>query len=242
LRAQDALLLEKYVKLIKESDFESNKPFYYFEIGNLDIDSGYAESFLVTGNAPSRAKYVVKPWDILVSTVRPERKNIGIVPPTSDNLPLVATSGFSVLRAETPEMAMFIWAYLRSDLATPQLLRWNTGAAYPAIDDDVPLKVLMPNYTHEEMISYGQKWMQIPSLYSCSQKFILAAKFFVEALIEKSLTEVELINASKSSDLDSKLLLGIRTDGYLGSGRQLFDEEELTFLSEIANNLERQED
>jgi type I restriction enzyme S subunit len=187
--------------------------FFYLEIGELDIGSGLiAPTRLATINAPSRATTLVKPGDVLVSTVRPNRKNVGLVAEVDEPLPIVASSGFSVLRFSSLAEAAFYLFWLRSDAATMQLMRWDAGSSYPAIDDSVPFKVLVPKYADEVVREKGGRWFESFQAQILAQKQTLTAKLFVEALIEGKVTEAELIAAQggleRGDDKADRCLLG----------------------------------
>lgn len=217
--------------LVKDGGFDPAKPISYFEIGGLDISTGCAWPTVVPpGEAPSRAQRVVRHWDILVGTVRPERKNVGIVPPSATGQ-LVATSGVAVLRVGSAERAAYLWGFLRSDAATEQLMRWNTGAAYPAIDDDVPPRVLMPAVSDDEMTRLGARWMRIPMLHAAANALVAAVRLLVEALIERKVSEAELMTASKDPHADRALLSRLHDDGLDGTGEPLF--QDLDALAEL---------
>jgi type I restriction enzyme S subunit len=213
-----------HADMIKVNEFDVDQPISYFEIGGVDISTGCAwPTVVASGEAPSRAQRSVAHWDILVGTVRPERKNVGIVPPSSRGQ-LVATSGVAVLRAKSPVHAAFLWSYLRSDAATEQLMRWNTGAAYPAIDDEVALRVLVPHSRDDDVVRLGARWMRIPALYAWATELVAAARLLVEALIERKVTEAELIAAGQDVAADRALLARLAEDGLDGTGKPLFSD------------------
>jgi hypothetical protein len=84
---------------------------------------------------------LVKEGDILVSTVRPERKTIGVVPESLDGA--ICSTGFAVLRCSG--IHPFVLArLLQSDFANIQILRNNVGISYPAIDEQCLMSVLLP--------------------------------------------------------------------------------------------------
>lgn len=174
--------------------WEREEPeFFYLEIGELDLASGMiTPSRLSTTDAPSRATTLVQPADVLVSTVRPNRKNVGLVMDVEEPLPIVASSGFSVLRFRSPEEAAFYLFWLRSDAATMQLMRWDAGSSYPAIDEGVPLKILVPRYLDDAVREKGARWHQSFQAQSSAEKLTDGAKLLVEALIEGKVTEAEL--------------------------------------------------
>lgn len=173
--------------------------FSYFEIGELDIASGIlSPTTTEVVGAPSRAQTLVEPWDVLVSTVRPNRKNVGLVLPCDDSLALVASTGFAVLRFENAEAAAFYHSFLRSDAATQQLMRWNSGATYPAIENDVPLRIRAPRFDDEVVRRKGRRWLTKFSALSGSRGLTVVATSLVENLIDGHITEAELVAAQKA--------------------------------------------
>ncbi len=110
----------------------SQSNFRYIEISDVD-----GETYSVTcktvdvREAPSRARQRVRAGDVLVSTVRPERRTVGVVPTWLDGS--VATTGFVVLRPKSMDGCLLA-ALLRTPFVTEQLMRNNVGIAYPAIE------------------------------------------------------------------------------------------------------------
>ena len=198
--------------------------FQYYEIGGLNITTGQVEAVL-TGvrSAPSRAKTKVQQGDILVSTVRPNRKNIGFIADSNSETEMVATSGFSVLRFSTIQEAAFYHAWLRTDDSTAQLMRWNSGSAYPAIDDDVPLNIIVPEFEKPFIDEWGQKLLNAQYAYSKAKDLINIAKILVESLIEGQLTEEKIILAQQALEdgddsLDREILSQLSQEGYAVEG------------------------
>ena len=105
----------------------------------IDISSIDGESNSVIGTteyrfseAPSRAQQCTKKGDILVSTVRPNLKNIAVNQLDAENL--VASSGFCVLRPKD-KYAGLILAYVMSEPFTKKMVAEAKGSNYPAIHD-----------------------------------------------------------------------------------------------------------
>lgn len=237
-------------KQIKTSwDKKRSANFKYFEIGSLDIATGQITSVnIATNEAPSRAKTKVQQGDVLVSTVRPNRKNIGFIVENTSDVEMVATSGFSVLRFSSLQQAAFYHAWLRTDDATVQLMRWNSGSAYPAIDDDVPLNIVVPKFDKELVNYWGQKLLDAQFAYVYSKKLIETAQILVESLIKGLLTEEQLISAQQALDdgdttLDRDILSKLSNEEYATEGATpLFsDIDELYRLLESANETEEEE-
>jgi restriction endonuclease S subunit len=114
------------------------KPFDYIEIANIG-EGGTAVSNTVAGeDAPSRATWIVKPGDVITSTVRPIRRLTAIILPEQDGF--VCSSGFVVLRPRDiePELLM---TYLRLPLIAELLDLHTTASMYPAISTTDLLRI-----------------------------------------------------------------------------------------------------
>ncbi|EOB2812081.1 hypothetical protein ACIL2X_001835 [Vibrio vulnificus] len=247
MKAKGCNRLGLVAKQIKDSwNKKKAETFEYYEIGGLDITTGQVLSTKTqTVGAPSRAKTKVQQGDVLVSTVRPNRKNVGFIVDSVTDSEMVATSGFSVLRFSSLAQAAFYHAWLRTDDATAQLMRWNSGSAYPAIDDDVPLNIIVPEFEQEFVDSWGQKLLDAQFAYVYARKLTEAAKTLVEALIEGQLTEQQLIQAQQTLDdgdnsLDQAILSKLSSEGYgIDGATPLFNDiDELYRLMESAAQAE----
>lgn len=123
--------------------FNKNNFIKYIDISSIDNNSN-----IITGythiefcDAPSRAQQVVKKNDILVSTVRPNLKNIALIKFNDNNL--VASSGFCVLRAKNIEPVFLLYNVLSQDF-TEKMVSAVTGANYPAIKNSDILNYKIP--------------------------------------------------------------------------------------------------
>lgn len=216
LRRRGDIGLNEVASLVEGRWTRGGDKFSYFEIGELDIASGVlSPTTTEVAAAPSRAQILVEPWDVLVSTVRPNRKNVGLVLPSDDSLALVASTGFAVLRFKNSETAAFYHSFLRSDAATQQLMRWNSGATYPAIESDVPLRVRAPRFDDEVVEREGRRWLTKFSVLSASRGLIVVATALVEHLLDGRLNEADLVAAQKAleagdSRADREILKGLR--------------------------------
>lgn len=201
LKRQNALPLSAVCAGVDERWHRREREFFYLEIGEIDLAAGRVSARrLSTNEAPSRAQRLVKPWDVVVATVRPNRKNVAIVSEVSENLPVVASTGFSVLRFQSDEAAAFYHAWLRSDVATQQLIQWSAGGAYPAIEEDIPLRILVPPFSDDVVTETGQKCKARLVAGEFAGKLCDTAKLLVEALIEGQIIEDELREAQQALD------------------------------------------
>ncbi|MER6050370.1 hypothetical protein ABT168_23485 [Streptomyces sp. NPDC001793] len=160
--------------------------FRYIEISNVDSSTGHvSHSEVPVKNAPSRARKLLRGFDVLASTVRPNRGAVGIVPDSLDGA--VATTGFAVVRPVSKTDAFFLLAVLRHPASTAQLMRCNTGSAYPAIEESVLPQIWIPGANPGIRKSLGARELRRTTLLQTAVDLVEEAKADVEALIEGTL-------------------------------------------------------
>ena len=126
-----------------EKKYSENERINYIDISSIDnkanVIIGTTEYFM--NKAPSRAQQCIEYGDILISTVRPNLRNIA--QNTYSGKGLVASSGFCVLRA-TECNAQFLLYAVPLDDSTNAMVSVTTGANYPAIKDSDVLEYCIP--------------------------------------------------------------------------------------------------
>jgi len=132
--------------------------------------TGYTE--YVLSEAPSRAQQHIKKDDIVVSTVRPNLRNVAIN--TYDFENVVASSGFCVLRTKDSDSSQYIKAIVCSDDFTQAMTEVTTGANYPAIHDSDVLNYKVPNAPIELQKQFAEFVEKVDK-----------SKFIVQKKIEK---------------------------------------------------------
>lgn len=157
--------------------------FNYIEISNVDAETGRVTcKALHPSDAPSRARKVVAAGDILFSTVRPDRKCIGVVPQDLDGA--YCSTGFAVLKPKSTELdAVVIRQILVSDFVTQQVMRYNVGISYPSVDEKSLESVVLPCSMAEllNISELGKNVAQLGVELSRSEDRLKAA---VEGLLE----------------------------------------------------------
>ena len=134
-----SLLIEKAKKRVNPNDV-----IRYIDISSIDnINQRLigTTSFKML-DAPSRAQQKVEYGDILISTVRPNLRNIAIVNDDASNL--VASSGFCVLRINDAALRRYIFYYVVSNKFTAYLRKLTNGANYPAVKETDVRKAFIP--------------------------------------------------------------------------------------------------
>jgi restriction endonuclease S subunit len=124
---------------------EADSPFLYVDISSINIHSGTIDSYqeLIGEEAPSRARMVIRAYDVLVSTVRPTRRAIAVVPPELNNQ--ICSTGYCVLRCKPNVDPYFLQFILRSPSTLEQFRKFSTGSSYPAILSTDVMKTIVPN-------------------------------------------------------------------------------------------------
>ena len=140
--------LSNYARITKRRfQPEKGNVFDYIEISRVSTTLGTYETISVKDSeAPSRAQYVVKTKDIIISEVRPNRSAVALIPEGIGRT--VCSSGFAVLKPErvSPE---YLFAYLKTDVITAFLDRETTASMYPAVADEDVLSLPFPDPNKE---------------------------------------------------------------------------------------------
>ena len=104
----------------------------------------YTVEFIPTSEAPSRAKQIVRPDDIIVSLTRPHRGAIAKI--KADHNEYIASTGFAVLHNLKSNRINrdYLFNVLCSSTSLNQFLQRSSGGNYPAITSDELMKVRIP--------------------------------------------------------------------------------------------------
>ena len=178
--------------------------------GKLTIPSSTVEY----GDAPSRARRIIRSGDVIMSTVRPNLKAFAYC--QLDSIPYVASTGFAVLRAKENVVPYFLLCSLLGDDVTGQINRLAVGSNYPAIN------------------SSDVRRLQLPDLSERDQKRIAAILTSIDTAIEKTealIAKYQQIKAGLMHDLFTR---GVLPNGQLRPPREqapeLYGETELGWM------------
>ena len=132
------------VKDKRDPGKEPEVAFQYIDIAAVDVTVGtIANPQDVEGSeAPSRARKVVRAFDVIVSTCRPTRGAIAVVPVSLHDQ--IASTAFSIVRARADVNPFYLHFALRLPSTLEQFRKWSTGSSYPAILDSDVKKTLIP--------------------------------------------------------------------------------------------------
>lgn len=115
------------------------REFTYIDVSSVDGRSGritQRAKLVSPSEAPSRARKVVRPGDVIYSTVRPYLRNVAVVPEGLRPEPIASTA-FAVLHPVPGVLAEYLHLYLRTPFFNELVRRLMVGAAYPAIGEKV---------------------------------------------------------------------------------------------------------
>ena len=123
---------------------EQDSVFQYIDISSVDVATGFIANpqDMEGAEAPSRARKVVTAFDVIVSTCRPTRGAIAVVPVTLHNQ--IASTAFSIVRAHQGINPFYLHYALRLPSTLEQFRKWSTGSSYPAILDGDVKKTIIP--------------------------------------------------------------------------------------------------
>lgn len=175
------------VEKVKRKEVDENEGLIYLDIGGINNNSNRIENYkkYFWKDAPSRAQQIVKQNDILFSTVRTYMKNIAIVDKEIYNNQ-IASSGFTVLRADSCVNYKYIYYNTISDVFLNPLNELQTGTSYPAVrDSDVLSQTINLPLSPEEQHRIVQ---EIESRLSVADK--------MEQSIQESLQKAEALRQS----------------------------------------------
>lgn len=133
--------------VVKDKRDPGNDPdavFQYIDIAAVDVAVGTIANpqEVEGGEAPSRARKVVRAFDVIVSTCRPTRGAIAVIPIELHDQ--IASTAFSVVRAHGDVNPFYLHYALRLPSTLEQFRKWSTGSSYPAILDSDVKKTLIP--------------------------------------------------------------------------------------------------
>jgi type I restriction enzyme S subunit len=164
----------------------------YIEIGDVAPPAGVnGYKPCAFGDSPSRARRLVQPGDVLISTVRTYLKAIGRVPARANDDPWVASTGFAALRP-TRVNSRFLELALSADSFISRIQANSVGVSYPGIDASklVRFQLAVPPEREQAKIAayLDKETSQIDSLVEKTRRAIELLKERRQALITQVVT------------------------------------------------------
>lgn len=187
---------------------ETLKSGKYTEINYIDIASVKEGKLLeikkLASDFPSRAKRVLKQYDILYSSVRPNLKGYVYIKDNIENG--IASTGFAQIRVKNKTVILpkYLYYLITLDSISEILVSKAKGAQYPAVsfDDFEELKIPIPSIEKQkEIIEYCENNdVLIKELEKEIKQNKKQATLFISTIIKSS--NIELSDNLETSDTD----------------------------------------
>lgn len=110
----------------------------YIDIGAIDQAHKVVNSptRILGADAPSRARQVLEPGDVLVSTVRPNLNAVALV--EEQHKGAIGSTGFCVLRADPARLdSSYLFHWVQTRMFVDDMVSQASGASYPAVSDRI---------------------------------------------------------------------------------------------------------
>ncbi len=177
-------------KSLSENTSESAR-IKYIEIGDVSADKGITGfSLYEFGDAPSRARRIVKEEDVIISTVRTYLKAIAVIDDKYDNF--VVSTGFAVLTPEKIDAA-FLNSIVLHEGFIGEVISLSKGVSYPSIttSDLLKIKIPFPPLSEQKQIgSYlKQKSQSINRLIAKKERIVELLEEESTAIINQAVTK-----------------------------------------------------
>jgi type I restriction enzyme S subunit len=138
---------------------QPDESFNYVDITNINTRWGMPTPMEMKGSdaTSSRMRRVMREDTILVSTTRPTRNAIALVPDELDGQ--ICSTGLAVLRCKAGIDMRYLFHMLRTRLMRMQLKRNCSGSGYPAINQEIDLpniRIPFPSDTNQQSAIAGR--------------------------------------------------------------------------------------
>lgn len=123
--------------------------FKYIDISSVSFEDGIAlGEYIIFGQAPSRARRIVKKGDVLISTVRTYLRAIADIDWDAENV--IASTGFAVYTPNQKINPRFLAYSAKSTDVINQICANSKGVSYPAIQAPILSSVTIPFFAIKE--------------------------------------------------------------------------------------------
>ena len=199
-------LLENVVEKVENISKNLEIIISYIDISSINNLKNRIEIYknYYIDEAPSRAKKIINRNDILISTVRPNLKNIALFDIETENK-AIASTGFCVLRTKTKLNTLYLFNVLLSNSFTNELSKKEIGANYPAVtENDIKnISIALPPLTlQNEFASFVTKTNKLKFLYNLKRYIFIN---LLKKLIKEILFFLTFLTFSANIRLDIEL-------------------------------------
>lgn len=176
---------------------DSNYEFTYCDV--TSVQTGHVkipETTTTFSQAPSRARRIARPGDVVYATIRPNLKATALVPQVET--PLIVSTAFAVLRPKEGLLPKYLAYAVQDGTFAHQLSRSAVGVSYPAIDEQTvkAARIPVPDMESQRRIVefLDAELEQIDALTAEQERL-------VSLLIERRVALADVIMESIEADL-----------------------------------------
>ncbi len=171
-------------------DTRDDYAFEYYDVSSVEegvIGKGQHYTFL---DAPSRARRLVRPSDVVISTVRTYLRAIARI--DMEQAGSVFSTGFAVLRPTAIDPAYFFYC-LSSEGFIEEVVKHSDGVSYPAISPNLLLKIRLPKPPLDEQKAIANylksRTAEINRLINETEKTIELLEEYRKSVISETVTK-----------------------------------------------------
>ncbi|MCC6856579.1 MAG: restriction endonuclease subunit S [Microbacteriaceae bacterium] len=192
-----------------DEDTPINKEIDYVEISDVAADKGLLGFLTLSfGEAPSRARRVVRAGDTIVSTVRTYLRAIAYLSNPSQQM--VVSTGFTVVRPTKEMIPKFLGWALQSRQFVERIVSRSVGVSYPAIGPSEvgDIAIAVPPTEEQQKIAefLDGMTMQVSFLIERQQAAIVLLRERRASLIETAVTgKIDVRDRDAGGVLDDHL-------------------------------------
>ena len=162
----------------------------YVDIGNVDSVEGITgKEDLVFEDAPSRARRIVRPGDVIISTVRTYLRAITSIEAADSNV--IVSTGFAVVRPRQLDDGFLAYA-MSAPYFVERVVARSLGVSYPAINASelACLEIVFPPSTEQRAIAafLDQETAKFDALIAKKERLIELLQEKRAALISRAVT------------------------------------------------------
>lgn len=134
--------------------FDKQKKYQYSEIGDININNGFVESYHYYGvDLPSKNPKVIRKDDIVISTVRTYRGGIGYITDNGDDQ--CCSPAMIVIRNVDEIITKeYLFSILRTPFFIEQILGFLNRGMYPRLDKEAMKHILIPIPKNKTALKY----------------------------------------------------------------------------------------
>jgi len=173
--------------------YERGRIIKYIDIESINNGNVSDYKIFKIEEAPSRAQRIVREYDILISTVRPNLKAFTIIKPEYNYF--ICSTGFAVISSKSTINPLFLFHVIWFDeIFLKQVLPLVVGSNYPAVNSKELINVLIPLPSLPEQQRIAEILSQIDQTIEKEQQYKEKLQKIKQGLMQDLLTGKVRVN------------------------------------------------